>query len=333
MDWTTNLSDRERIKKIEMFTPTNQDIEIFFSYADEDEELRDELEKHLVILQRQKIIETWHKRKIVPGAEWAGEINYKINSAHIILLLISIDFIRSDYCYEVELKRAIERHNKKEAYVIPIILRPIEWNNLPFSELEPLPKGGKPITDWSCREQAFISVSEGIRQVVDEIVAKSLNTTAGINSLESDAIGTFLQKANDSQSLLYRKLKELNESDGRNHKGIFPEVLTARDIQVIMIKGQNQYGSYFSRIKSKPDHLKYSKNITETYLILIPSKMGVHKAMIYSPFLFVLKTSKITEWNMDNNGEKYGYTELIKIDEPIQVFSEDLLRDQVNHDC
>src|SRR6266487_4558204 len=102
-------------------------IDIFFCYAREDEGLLNQLKTHLKALQRQELIDTWHDRNISAGTEWEREINKHLNEADIILLLISPDFMASDYCYSVEMKRALERHKAGEAYVIPIILRPVDW--------------------------------------------------------------------------------------------------------------------------------------------------------------------------------------------------------------
>jgi hypothetical protein len=97
-------------------------MEVFFSYAHEDEELRNELAKHLKLLERQKVIKGWHDRQITAGEEWKNSIDDHLEAADIILLLISSDFMASDYCYDVELARAMERHALKEARVIPVIL-------------------------------------------------------------------------------------------------------------------------------------------------------------------------------------------------------------------
>ena len=110
-------------------------IEVFYSYSHEDEELRQQLENHLSILRRQGVITDWHYRQIGAGREWEGEIDAHLNTAHVILLLISSDFIASDYCYDVEMQRAMERHEAGEARVIPVILRPVDWEAAPFSHL------------------------------------------------------------------------------------------------------------------------------------------------------------------------------------------------------
>jgi hypothetical protein len=120
-------------------------IEVFYSYAHRDEALRTELNKHLSLLQRQGVIAGWHDRLITAGTEWAGAIDAHFQRAQIILLLVSADFLASDYCYDVELQRAMARHEAGEARVIPIILRPVDWHTAPFGRLQALPKDGLPI--------------------------------------------------------------------------------------------------------------------------------------------------------------------------------------------
>src|SRR5690348_9236809 len=105
-------------------------VKIFFCYAHEDETLLNQLERHLSPLQREGLIEVWHDRNISAGTEWNQEIKKQLNEAHIILLLISTDFLASEYCYSTEMKRAIARHELGEACVIPIILRYASWQGI-----------------------------------------------------------------------------------------------------------------------------------------------------------------------------------------------------------
>src|SRR3712207_6086178 len=100
---------------------TDNPIEIFFSYSHKDEEMRNELIKHLSLLRRQGMITCWHNRMIIAGSEWANEIDKHLGTAQIILLLISSDFLASEYCYSIEMKHAMSRHKNGEAIVIPII--------------------------------------------------------------------------------------------------------------------------------------------------------------------------------------------------------------------
>jgi hypothetical protein len=145
-------------------------VEVFFSYAHEDEGLRDELAKHLKLLERQKVIKGWHDRKITAGEEWKNSIDDHMESADIILLLISSDFMASDYCYDVELARAMERHALQEARVIPVILRSVDWRDADFGKLAALPTDGKPITEWSNKDLAFTNVVKGIRGVIESLM-------------------------------------------------------------------------------------------------------------------------------------------------------------------
>jgi hypothetical protein len=146
-----------------------QPVEIFYSYSHKDEEFRDELEKHLSLLKRQGFISSWHDRKIGAGTEWKGQIDEHLESAGIILLLISSDFLASDYCYDIELKLAMERHENGKARVIPIILRSCDWNSSPFVKLQALPRNGKPVKSWNDRDEAFTDVAARIRQVITEL--------------------------------------------------------------------------------------------------------------------------------------------------------------------
>ena len=96
---------------------------VFFSYSHTDEALRDQLETHLALLKNQGLIESWHDRRIAPGSEFDQSISDAMQSADVILLLISANFLASAYCYSIELKAAMERHHAGTAAVIPVILR------------------------------------------------------------------------------------------------------------------------------------------------------------------------------------------------------------------
>lgn len=130
-------------------------IKLFYSYAHKDRALRDRLEMHLENLRRQNEITNWYDRDISAGKEWKREIDDHLNAAQIILLLISPDFMHSDYCYSIEMERALTRHNIGEARVIPVILRPVDWKDAPFSKLQILPTDAKPITNWQNRDDAL----------------------------------------------------------------------------------------------------------------------------------------------------------------------------------
>lgn len=142
---------------------------VFFSYSHLDEEYRDRLEVHLTPLIRQGLIETWHDRRVGAGDEILNEIDVNLEKAEIVLLLISPDFIASDYCYNVEMSRAIERHEAGEARVIPVILRPCDWQDMPFGKLLASPLDGKPVIKFSNIDDGFLEVAKAIRDAVQHI--------------------------------------------------------------------------------------------------------------------------------------------------------------------
>jgi internalin A len=150
-----------------------QAVRLFYSYSHKDERLRDQLETHLKLLQREGLVETWHDRKIEAGEEWKQRIDENLERADIILLLVSADFIASGYCYEKEMKEALERQENGEARVIPVILRDVDWSIAPFARLQALPRDGQPVISWRSRDSAWRNVAEGVKKVVEEMRGKS----------------------------------------------------------------------------------------------------------------------------------------------------------------
>jgi hypothetical protein len=153
-------------------------VEVFFSYDHEDEVLLGGLENHLRVLVRQGLISAWHSHAIQPGQEWEHEISRHLHTAHIILLLISPAFMASDRCYKTEMMQAMQRHEAGEARVIPIILRPVDWEDAPFSKLQVLPTSGKPVRSWPDIDEAFTDIARGIRRVVKELLIAHYLTRA-----------------------------------------------------------------------------------------------------------------------------------------------------------
>jgi TIR domain len=149
-------------------------LEVFYSYAHEDELFRVELEKQLSLLQRNGFITGWHDRQIGAGQNWREEIDTHIRSAHIILLLVSPDFIASDYCYGTEMRIALERQRNHEAIVIPVLLRPIDWRTAPFSHLQALPANAVAVSKWDNLDQAIADVARGIREAVSRFHAPEI---------------------------------------------------------------------------------------------------------------------------------------------------------------
>ena len=154
-------------------------IEVFYAYAPEDETWVQELEKHLTLLQRQGIISTWHPRLIAAGSDWQHVIDAHFHKASIILLLISPDFLASDYCYGNEMKQALQRERERGICVIPILLRPVDWQHAPFAHLRPLPPDATFLTEWSNLDRAFAEITVGIRRTIENLtlLATSLART------------------------------------------------------------------------------------------------------------------------------------------------------------
>lgn len=182
-----------------MQIPVNP-IQVFYSYAHKDEIFRRELEKHLSNLRQQGFIQEWHDRMIVAGTDWAFNIDTHLNSASIILLLISPDFMTSDYCLSVEMTRAMELHQTGEAHVIPILLRPVDWEGAPFAKLQVLPSGAMPITVWEDLDQAFLDVSRGIREAIKQLhradFARSAEANQDITRLPGEQTSDFMSLEN-----------------------------------------------------------------------------------------------------------------------------------------
>ncbi len=148
---------------------SSQPVTIFYSYAREDELLRKKLHEHLSGLRRQGIVTKWHGRRVVADAKWEDTVDPHLNSASLILLLVSPSFLASDYCFSVEMQRALERHHAGEARVIPVILRPVDWQHAPLADLQCLPRDAKPVVSWSNQDEAFLNVTHGIREALESV--------------------------------------------------------------------------------------------------------------------------------------------------------------------
>lgn len=146
---------------------------IFLSYAHADEDLKKELDKNLMPLKRSGKIETWSDRELIAGQEWNEEILDELNKAEIILLLISIDFIASQYIWDKELAIAMKRHEEGTARVVPVILRNCDWNEMPFAKLQALPRNAKPVTAYENRDDAFTEIASAINKLVEYMAVKN----------------------------------------------------------------------------------------------------------------------------------------------------------------
>ena len=151
-----------------MSTEVPTQLKLFYCYAREDKNYHEELDNHLSNLKRLHQIRSWSDREISPGVNWKQAIDQELNTAHIILLLVSANFMASDYCYGIEMKRALKRHEMGEARVVPILLRAVDWEDAPFSNLQVLPTDAKPVSLWPDRDEAFWDIAQGLRKVIRE---------------------------------------------------------------------------------------------------------------------------------------------------------------------
>lgn len=186
-------------------------LKLFISYSHNDESYRKELETSLALLKRQDLVETWSDRMILPGKNWRHEISSNLEDADLILFLISPDFIASDYSYEIELQRAIERHDKQEAILVPIIIRHSSWLNSPVGNFQALPREGKPISSWSDRDEAWLNVYEGIRNVCLDLIGKTktrINKVNELKALKKFKVGVFGETGTGKSTLCNALLGE-----------------------------------------------------------------------------------------------------------------------------
>jgi hypothetical protein len=165
---------------MDLFTLTSKAIEIFYAYAHEDEPLRKELDKHLSLLKRQGLISAWYDHEINAGANWELAMSIHLNAARVILLLISPDFIASDYCYSSEMMQAMKLHETGNTCVIPLLMRPTVWQGAPFSKLRSLTDNVTAVTSWQNRDEAFVNITQGITNVIEALmpISPGLSPTA-----------------------------------------------------------------------------------------------------------------------------------------------------------
>lgn len=160
--------------------PPPQAVKIFCSYAHKDEPLREALDPHFALLRRKGVATFWSDKEIYAGSDWASQIDDNLRAANIIILLLSANFINSEYCSKVEMAQAAARHLRGEAIVIPVILRPCEWDDpdlsceggkFVLSRLQVLPVGARPVTKWGNRDEAYHNIAKGVAAVVEQFAS------------------------------------------------------------------------------------------------------------------------------------------------------------------
>lgn len=198
-------------------------IRIFISYSHKDEEFRKELSSHLRLPERLGLITAWHDRRIPAGAKWKAQIDTHVEEADVILCLVSAYFFESDYCYEKEMKRALERHERGETIVIPIIVRSVAWHDSPLAALQALPPDAKAVEDWDHPAQAWTAVVQGLMEAAEGIFGVQEKTrTRMLENLSrvNPSVGAIL----DGSGIL------------RNDHGSFDEARFSPDLTLIQLR-------------------------------------------------------------------------------------------------
>ncbi|MCB2185519.1 MAG: toll/interleukin-1 receptor domain-containing protein [Deltaproteobacteria bacterium] len=190
-------------------------VKLFFSYSHEDEDLRNKLETHLALLKREKLLSVWHDRRITAGSEFDTEISSNLESSDIILLLVSADFIASEYCYNREMTRAIQKHQDGSAVVIPVILRPCDWTSAPFGHLMATPKDGKAVLMFANQDEAFSIIVKDIRAAANSLQKPATNSSAGPLGTISRINGSL--PARSSNLRIKKRFSDLERDDFLNH--------------------------------------------------------------------------------------------------------------------
>jgi hypothetical protein len=192
---------------------------VFYSYSHKDAELRDSLGTYLAPLVQQKKIAEWHDRKIEPGANWETEIKSELDSADLILLLVSADFLASEYCFGVEVETALARLKRGEVKVVPVLLKQCLWSESRFSELQIIPRDAKPITSWSSREEALTNVAEEISKLVSATPPSPSPADAQPQPYRFDSSLNLVRGQVQSYARLYERTRQrMDASDERTSR-------------------------------------------------------------------------------------------------------------------
>lgn len=270
-----------------------ESLRLFFSYSHKDEALRDELASHLKILEHQKLIASWHDRKILPGDEWDHQITVNQDTADIILLLISSDFIASKYCWDIEITRAMELHESGKACVVPVILRDVDWTNAPFSKLQAVPQNAQPVNNYPTgKDAAFKFITQQIRQVATGLIERRRKL---IEQQQKDsAIATYRQKFEEfaadgeisfgEQFLLDELQQELKLTDAdvqAIRQSILNPVADPQQLEryrQFFVKTIAQYGYPFSgKVRQELKLVQNYLNLTDTDIAPIEAPLIAQK--------------------------------------------------------
>jgi hypothetical protein len=225
-------------------------LRVFISYSSKDTKWRESIKTYLAVLQQQQVITVWHNDKILPGSVWNAEIQKKLNEADIILFLVSADLLASEYFNNEELPKAMERRERDEARVIPVILGYCDWGNTPLGQLQALPNGGTPVTSWSNQDEAFTNIVQGIRRVCE-----SLNSIQIINSSP-------INDSNYDNIFFWMELKALIYQNDINPRFLLKANMTFGKLMLVIQDSSITVVLRGGILKLKLDYVKFDPNYT-----------------------------------------------------------------------
>lgn len=214
-------------------------LRVFCSYAHVDARYRELLEKHLSALSRDSSIALWSDRRIAPGEDWQGAIDGRLDSSEVILCLVSADYLASSYCIDVEMMRALERHRKGLARVVPVIVRPVDWENTVLSELQALPSNGKAISSWDDLDEALRDVALGIRGLLAELRSPAAGDDPGrgagelsASSGEREAATATASRAVEVELIIDRDFESYGAAEQSRLLSAIKELLSTADVRI-----------------------------------------------------------------------------------------------------
>ncbi|MGZ3625416.1 MAG: tetratricopeptide repeat protein [Ktedonobacteraceae bacterium] len=268
-------------------------IEVFISYSHQDQVLRAELEKHLSNLKRQNIITSWYDGDIIPGAELEPEIISHLKRAQIILLLVSADFIASDFCYTKEMQEAFARHDANKVSVIPILLRPTDLKDSPLTTLKMLPTDAKAITMWPTHDEGFVDVVKGIHAAIDGLTSKgqSSNPSPTKRNIPFER-NTLFTGREEVLNNLHKALKAGNTTaltQAISGMGGIGKTQTAVEYAY---RYQDDY-EFIYWIKAESRESIISDFVTTAYLLDLPEQQEQEQSLV---------VAAVKRWFQDNSG-------------------------------
>lgn len=229
-------------------------MKLFLSYSHQDEELKNQFETHLSQFKRDKLIESWNDRKITPGENWCKEISIHLEDADIIIFLISSDFIASDYCCEIEVKKGIQQHNEGKSILVPIVVRPCNWKDMEIGKFQALPTDLKPIVTWNNKDEGWLNVIFGLKKLINEfkeekkgkiMLSEKKILTPAFNKWLSDTEIVFKHRRKEEIKLndifVYPDLKRVHDEQ-KFQATIIPSNILVQNTGLYLILGEDQSG-------------------------------------------------------------------------------------------